>query len=68
MTAPPINPNALAALTASVTADNGGTFGALLQPRNQVALLADATDLATALTRINLLIDALIAAGIMKPV
>lgn len=60
------NPTALSALTPKVTGDNGGAFGALLQPKHQVAFVADPTDLATALTAIIAIRDALVAVGIMK--
>lgn len=60
------NPTNLAALPAKQTADNGGAFAGLLQPVHRSALLADATDATTAITRVNGVIDALVAAGIMS--
>lgn len=65
-TSPSRNPTNKDALTAKVTADNGGSFDALLQPANQAAFAANPTDLATALTAIIALRNAMVAAGLMK--
>lgn len=45
---------------------DNGSGAKLLQPSNQVAFVANPTDLATALTASISMRDALIAAGIMK--
>lgn len=60
------NPTNLTALTPKVTGDNGGPFGALLQPKHQLAFVANPTDLATALTAVIAIRDGLVALGVMK--
>lgn len=68
------NPSNLAALTPKVTGDNGGAFGALLQPKHQVANLSTLAATVTSQTTVgantiaavNGIIDALVAVGIMK--
>lgn len=59
------NPTNKAALTAKVTADNGGDFDALLQPANQAAFVAIAATPTQA--NVEALRAAMIAAGIMRP-
>lgn len=60
------NPGNLTPLTPKVTADNGGDFAGLLQPEHQAAFVADPVDAGTNLTATAAILDALIAAGIMK--
>lgn len=68
------NPTNLEALTPKVTGDNGGPFGALLQPKHQVANLATLAATVTSQTTVgantvaavNGIIAALVAVGIMK--
>ena len=58
------NPTNLAALPAKQTADNGGDFAGLLQPKHRVAFTAvSATPTQAEVTAIR---NALVAAGIMK--
>lgn len=64
-------PAALDPLTPKVTADDGGDFSGLLQPKHQhdnVATLTATNVTSTTLvaTTINAIIDTLIDAGIMK--
>jgi len=59
-------PAALDALEPKVTADNGGAFADLLQPKHQRPFRADATDAATTQALANGLKADLIALGLMK--
>lgn len=61
-----LNPTNIAALPAKQTADNGASFAALLQPVNRVTKVAPATDAASAITQLNLVIAALVTVGLMK--
>lgn len=58
------NPTNLAALTPKVTGDNGGAFGALLQPKHQAAF--QAVGAAYSQAEVTAIRNALVAAGIMK--
>lgn len=58
------NPTNLAALTPKVTGDNGGAFGALLQPKRQAAYTAVSNPPTQA--EVTAIRNALVAAGIMK--
>ena len=58
------NPANKPALTAKVTADNGGSFDGLLQPINQATFIANQAVYSA--TAFNSMRDALVAAGIMK--
>lgn len=60
------NPSNLPALEAKVTADNGGSFADLLQPKNKMALVATPTDLATSIAAITAMKAGLIAVGLMS--
>lgn len=60
------NPTNLPALTPKVM-ENGGSVSEILQPVNQIAFVADPTDLATALTAIIAIRDGLVAKGLMLP-
>lgn len=58
------NPNNLTALDPKVTADNGGDFEGLLQPKHQAPFTA--VGAAYAQAEVTAIRDALVAAGIMK--
>jgi stage V sporulation protein SpoVS len=58
------NPTNLTALPAKQTADNGGEFAALLQPKHRVAF--QAIGAAYAQAEVTALRDALVTVGIMK--
>lgn len=65
------NPSNLAALPAKQTADNGGEFAALLQPKHRATNVAtltatEVTSTTLVATTINGILSALVAAGIMK--
>jgi hypothetical protein len=59
------NPTNLAAVPPKTMA-NGATPQAILQPSQQMALVATPTDLATSITAITAIKAGLIAAGLMK--
>lgn len=59
------NPTNLDALPAKQIS-NGGGFVGILQPDEQVTRVANPTDLATALTAIIALRDAMVTLGLMK--
>lgn len=58
------NPTGLAALPAKQTADNGGEFAGLLQPKHRAAFTTVSASPSQA--EVTAIRDALVAAGIMK--
>ena len=60
------NPGNLEPIPHKTTADNGGAFGEILQPKHQVAFRAAATDATTTQALANGLRADLITLGLMK--